>query len=260
MEQTALITGTTSGIGKALAEQLAREKFNLILVSRNQEKLEAQAKQLADSYGVEVSLIALDLMSEGAAQAVYDRVQEQKKEIQILVNNAGFDEYGAFTKTDLRREQDMIQLHTTFITQTLKLFLPSMIQNGYGRILNLGSIASYIPCPYDAVYAATKAYVLSFSKAVNAELKGTNVSVTTLCPGATATEFAEKAEMEDTWLFKVGVMKADKVAKIGYRAMMKKKAVAVPGAYNKMLVFLSKILPEKTLSWGAKWMLKSQQK
>lgn len=257
MSKTALVTGTTSGIGRALTEKLAAEEYDLILVSRNEVKLEEQARQLSKKYGVKVFEIPMELTEKDAAKKIFDCIEMQGNDIQVLINNAGFDEYGAFLDTNLDREIDMIQLHTIFITEIMKLFLPKMIEKNYGRILNLGSIASYISCPYDAVYGATKAYVLSVSKAINTEMKDYDIGITTLCPGATDTEFASKADMKETLLFKVAVMKPEKVAEIGYRALMKKKAIIVPGAYNKMLVFLSKILPEKIMSWGTKLMLKS---
>lgn len=259
MTKTALITGTTSGIGKAFAEKLAMEKYDLILVSRNEEKLSAQAKQLTNKYGIKVFEVPMNLSEEYSAQKVFDIVKKDVDTIQVLINNAGFDEYGDFLSTDFEKEMDMIRLHIMFTTEMMKLFLPAMVDNQYGRILNLGSIASYIPCPYDAVYGATKAYVLSASKAINTEMKKHNVSVTTLCPGATKTEFADKANMQETLLFKIGVMEPEQVAKIGYRALMKKKPVIVPGFYNKTIVFLSKILPGGALSWGANLMLKSEK-
>lgn len=256
MEKIALITGTTSGIGKAFAEKLAIEKYDLILVSRNKIKLSEQADQLSKKYGVKVFEMPMDLTGNNAAKKVFDIIEKWGFDIQILINNAGFDEYGGFLSTDLEKENEMIRLHIIFTTEIMKLFLPQMVKNNYGRILNLGSIASYIPCPYDAVYGATKAYILSVSKAINTEVKKDNVSITTLCPGATDTEFADKANMKGTLLFKIAVMQPNKVADIGYHALMKRKAVIVPGVYNKILISLSKFLPEKIMSRGAKLMLK----
>ena len=256
MNKTALITGTTSGIGKAFAEKLAYEKYDLILVSRNEQKLTDQANRLAGEYGIKVHKIAIDLLLDRAAQTIFEAVQKLGLNVQLLINNAGFNECGAFLETNLQNEIDMIRLHAIFTTEMMKLFLPGMINNQYGRILNLGSTGSFIPCPYDAVYAATKAYVLSVSKGINAELKGTGVSITTLCPGSTKTEFAIKAGIEKTLLFNIFPMAPEFVAKIGYKALMKKKTFVVAGLYNKLQVLSAKILPSGITNALTKIMLK----
>ncbi|MCL2563727.1 MAG: SDR family oxidoreductase [Oscillospiraceae bacterium] len=255
MDKTALITGSTSGIGKAFADKLASEGYNLILVSLDAEKLRIQSGMLAEKYDITVSIVSLDLAKPGAAERVFDAVSEMGLSVQVLINNAGFAEAGHFLETDMQKEAEMVHLHAIFTTEMMKLFLPGMVENGYGRVCNLGSIASYISCPYEAVYAATKAYILSVSKAIGAELKGSGVSITTLCPGATETAFAEKAKMEDALLFKLFVMDADKVAAIGYKAMMKGKPIVVAGGYNKLLVWSSKITPPGILNAVTKKML-----
>ncbi len=149
----------------------------------------------------------------------------------------------------------MIQLHAICTTEMMKFFLPSMVENGYGRIINLGSTGSYMACPNDAVYAATKAYILHLSKGIHAELKGTGVVVTTLCPGSTKTAFASKAGMESTLLFKLFVMEPEVVADIGYRAMCNGRSSVIAGLYNKLLVFASKIAPPAILNPLTKKML-----
>ena len=255
MTRTALVTGSTSGIGKAFADKLASEKYGLVLVSRDTEKLKAQARVLSETHGIAVSTIPLDLAAPGAAQTVFDAVRERGLSIQVLINNAGFNEAGHFLKTDMRRETEMIHLHAVFATELMKLCLPDMVARGYGRVCNLGSTASHMPCPYDAVYAATKAYILSLSKAVGAELKGSGVTITTLCPGATETEFAKKAGMENTPLFKLFVMSPAGVADIGYKALMKGKPAVVAGVYNKLLVWSAKITPSVILNAVTKKML-----
>ena len=256
MTKSALITGTTSGIGKALAEKFAREKTNLILVSRDIRKLSQQADLLSGQYGVKVNFIAANLEKEDAALMVYEKVKQMGIEIQYLVNNAGFNECGLFLETDVLKEIDMIKVHAVCTTEMMKLFIPDMVKNGYGRVLNLGSTASYMPCPNSSVYGATKAYVLSVSKGLGAELKGTGVTITTLCPGATNTEFARKAEMENTLLFRIFVMEPEDVANAGYRALMRGKTYVVPGIYNKLLVISSKLVPLFILSSVTKMMLK----
>ena len=256
MAKTALVTGSTSGIGKAFAEKLALEGCKLVLVSRDAAKLSEQAAYLISKYNIEVSCIPLDLTLPGAAQEIFNTVRELGLSVQILISNAGFNEAGKFLDTDIQKERAMIQLHAIFTTELMKLFVPDMVSNGYGRILNLGSTGSFMPVPYDAVYAATKAYILSVSKAINAELKGSGVSITTLCPGATNTKFAEKAGLENTMLFQLFVMEPASVAEIGYKALMKGKTTVIAGMYNKLLVLTSKIVPASILNPVSMKMLK----
>lgn len=255
MSNTALITGSTSGIGEAFANILAKERYNLVLVSRNREKLNLQADSLVNYQGINVYTIACDLEKPGAANYVYQQVSSKKLQVNVLINNAGFNEYGAFLDTNREKETDMIYLHTIFPTEMMKLFIPDMVHNKSGKILNVGSTGSFIPCPRDAVYAATKSYILSVSKGIGAELKGTGVTITTLCPGSTTTEFAKKAGMEDTLLFKIFVMKPETVANIGYKAMMKRKVFVISGIYNKLLVLSSYMLPSAFINYLTKKML-----
>lgn len=255
-EKWALITGCTSGIGKAFADLLAEKGFSLVLVSRNEEKLKALSDELKCNYKINTSIIREDLEKEGAAHNIYEKLHREGVQIQILVNNAGFNECGSFLETNTEKELEMVQLHIVFTTKMMKLLLPEMVRQGNGRVLNVGSTGSYIPCPYDAVYAATKAYLLSVSKGINAELKKTGVSITTLCPGSTRTEFAHKAGMEETLLFKIFVMKPEKVASIGYKALMKRKTSVIAGVYNKLLVASTYLLPEKFINFLSKKMLK----
>lgn len=245
MDNYTLITGSTSGIGKALAEKFAQQKHNLVLVSKvsDIEVLNHQADLLAGQYDIKVAVIGADLEKEGAVTMIYETVKQLGISIQYLINNAGFGVYGSFLKTDLKKEIDMICVHTICSTKMMKLFLPDMVQNGYGRVLNLSSTASYMSVPNMAVYAATKAYVSSLSKTINVELKGTGVSITALCPGATCSAFAYKAGMEHTLLYRLFVMNPKAVADIGYKALMHGKPYIVAGLYNKVLVLFSKLFP-----------------
>ena len=193
---TVLITGTTSGIGKAFAEKFASMGNNIILVSRNRDKLQEQQIDLQSRFQVSAEYISCDLAEVDAVDMIMEKIRSRGLSVDVLVNNAGFNEAGCFTNTNLSKELDMIQVHIKALTALTKSFLPGMIKRGYGRILNIGSTGSYMPCPYDAVYAATKAYVLSFSNGLYQELKGTGVTVTCLCPGATKTLFAEKSEYQ----------------------------------------------------------------
>jgi len=243
LKKNVLITGTTSGIGYALAKQFAAKGYGLVLVSRNNDKLKEQKKELEKNHNVVVHVIMKDLCAENAAEEIYQELQNIDMPIHILVNNAGFNECGEFISTSIKKEVEMIQLHTITLTQLTKLFLPSMINSGEGHVLNVGSTGSYAPFPINAVYAASKAYVLSFSLALRTELKRKNVNITTLTPGATKTLFAEKAHMSNTILFSYFVMSPDKVAKKAINGMFKNKAIVIPGLYNKLLVLSMKIVP-----------------
>lgn len=252
---TVLITGTTSGIGAAFAEKFAREENDLILVSRNEARLQRQQAELQSRYHVSVEYISCDLAEVGAAELIADKVRELGWSVDVLINNAGFNEAGHFIDTRLSKELDMIQVHIKALTALTKLFLPGMIERGYGRILNVGSTGGYMPCPCDTVYAATKAYVLSFSNGLYQELKDTGVTVTCLCPGATQTLFASKANIDNTLLFKLFVMQPEDVASIGYKSLMKGKRTTTAGLYNKLLVLSSKLLPISIINPIAQWML-----
>ena len=238
-----LITGTTSGIGKAFAEKFAGMGNDIILVSRDRQKLEQQQLYLQNQYHVTVNFIAYDLTKEDSADLVMEQINNWNLSIDFLVNNAGFNECGLFSQTDINKEIKMIDLHIRFITQLTKHILSIMEKNNYGHILNIGSTGSFIPSPSDAVYSATKAYIMSFSNALYGEYRNTGIKITLLCPGATETEFARKANIEQTLLFKFAVMKSDKVVKIAYPKIIKGKRLIIPGLYNKFLIFFSKIMP-----------------
>ena len=241
--KTVLITGTTSGIGKAFAEKFADEGYDLILVARNEQKLKQQQAALQENYHVAVKYIVQDLTQESAAGLIMANIDKWKVTIDVLVNNAGFNECGFFVDTRLDRELEMINMHIRFVTELTKRILVHMKENGYGRILNVGSTGSFIPSPTDAVYSATKAYIMSFSNALYGEYRHTGIKITLLCPGATKTEFARKANIEQTLLFKFAVMKPKQVVKIAYPKIVKGKRLIIPGLYNKLLVLCSKIMP-----------------
>lgn len=241
--KTALITGSTSGIGKAFTEKFASMGNNIILVARNEEKLEQQQNALQSQYHVTVKYVSCDLTQTNAVDLIMEQINNWHISVDFLVNNAGFNECGLFSETDISKEIKMIDLHIRFITQLTKRILPIMEKNNYGHILNIGSTGSFIPSPSDAVYSATKAYIMSFSNALCGEYEKTGIKITLLCPGATETEFARKANIEHTLLFKFAVMKPDKVVKLAYTKMIKGKRLVIPGLYNKILVFFSKIIP-----------------
>lgn len=252
-----LITGTTSGIGKAFAEKFANAGNSIILVSRNESELQQQQADLQSRYHVPVKYISCNLAEDNAPHVIMNKIDSMGLSVDILINNAGFNEAGAFVDTSLKNELDMIQVHIKALTALTKLILPGMIERKYGRILNIGSTGSYMPCPCDAVYAATKSYVLSFSNGLHQETKGTGVTVTCLCPGATRTPFASKAHINNTRLFKLFVMQPEVVATIGYKNLLKGKRVVITGLYNKLLVLSSKLLPVSIVNPLAQWMVNS---
>jgi short-subunit dehydrogenase len=242
--QTALITGGSGGIGFQIARVLGRKGFDLVLVSRKRDALEAAAGQLEGKYGVKVHVFAADLRRPEAPQAIFDFLHHENIPIEVLVNNAGFGLLGAFADTKLQREMEMIQVNIVALTHLTKLFLPEMIKRKSGRILNVASTAAFQPGPLMAVYYATKAYVLSFSQALAEELRNSGVTVTALCPGPTATEFASSANVGKSGLFAAfGIADADDVARFGVAAMMQGKRVAIPGIKNKIIAQASRITP-----------------
>lgn len=245
MTQTALITGASNGIGRELAVLCAKDKHDLVLVARSENKLNQLAKELNKKYGVQVKVIAKDLQKMDAIQEVYEATDAENIEVDILINNAGFGLFGEFLNTEREDELNMIDLNIKSLTYLTKLYLPSMVKRKRGKVMNVASTAAFQPGPLMAVYYATKAYVLSFSEALENELKGTGVSVTALCPGATETGFSNRANLEESKLFKSGVMDVETVSNIGYRGMMKGQSLVIPGFQNRMLTCLVRFLPRK---------------
>jgi len=254
-KETALITGASGGIGWELAKLFGQEGFDLVLVARDQAKLVSAAKQLQDSYGVQVEVISADLTQAEAPQMIFENLKN--KNIDVLVNNAGFGLFGAFAETEKNKELDMIEVNVMAVTKLTKLFLPSMVARKKGRILNLASTAAFQPGPLMAVYYATKAYVLSFSEALAEELEGSGVTVTALCPGPTETGFQKMAQMEGSKLVKGKISDAASVAKFGFAALMKGERVVVPGTMNRVMAFSIKFMPRKMVT---KIVRKAQEK
>lgn len=245
--ETALITGASSGIGLDLARLMAPE-FDLIITARTQSKLEQIAQELQSGKGSHVHVIPADLARAEAPDTIFAEVTRRGLRVDALINNAGFGSYGLFAATDLRTQLEMIQVNIAALTQLTKLFLPAMLERKHGRIMNVASTAGFQPGPLMAVYYATKAYVISFSEAIANELKGTGVTVTCLCPGATATEFAARADMEKSRLFKMGKMKSVDVARAGYKAMMRGKTTVITGGMNRLLAESVRFSPRKLVT------------
>ena len=253
-----LITGASSGIGFELAHVFAQKKHNLILVARRLDQLKTLQTELKKKYDIEVEVIAADLSSEKSAQKLFDQIQSSKLKVDGLVNNAGFGSHGQFTTTALKNTQQMIQLNITTLTELTKLFLPAMIENKYGRIMNVASTASFQPGPLMTVYYATKAYVLFFSEGLYEELKDTGVSVTALCPGPTESGFQAAANLKNVPVVDFLKMPSSKsVAEYGYQAMQKGRAVAVHGLMNNIMSSTIGFLPR---ALARKLVMRLQQK
>lgn len=237
--KTVLITGASTGIGCELAKLFAKNGYDLVVVARNKEKLDEISKEINKACGSKVIVIPKDLSLPMAAAELFEEVSAVGVDIDVLVNNAGIGNCGLFHETDISRDVEMIGLNITSLTALTKLFLNKMINKQSGKILNVASTGAYQPGPYIAVYYATKAYVLSFSEAIANELKGYGITVSTLCPGATKTEFAKRAGKKDL----ENAMDAKEVAAIAYKGLMKGKRIIVPGIANKIGVILSKFMP-----------------
>ena len=213
-DKTALITGASSGIGKALAHIHAERGGDLVIVARSEDKLNALKSELESKYGIAVTVIVKDLTKQGAASEVYDEVKASGVTVDYLVNNAGFGGQGKFHEREWQQDLNMINLNVVALAELTRRFLPDFVVRNEGRILNVSSTAALMPGPLQAVYYATKAYVTSFSNAVAEELHSTDVTVTALMPGATDTEFASTSGMDKTELFN-STFSAREVAEAG---------------------------------------------
>jgi len=243
--QCALITGATSGIGYELAKLFAESNYNLVIVARSQDELDTTANALKQQYGISVTTIAKDLFKQDAAFELCDELTEQNVQIDILVNDAGQGYYGKFVETDIYRELDIINLNIASVVILTKHFLKQMVNRGDGKILNLSSIAGKVPGPYQSVYHGTKAFVQSFTEAIRAEAKDTSVTITALLPGATDTDFFNKADMQESKIVQEGKLDDPaKVAKDGFDALMSDDDKVVSGFKNKIQVAMSNVTPD----------------
>lgn len=248
MEKYALITGATSGIGHELARLFAKDQYNLVIVARNEQELNNCSNEMKQQYGVNVITIAKDLFKRESPFEVYDEVKARGLQIDVLVNDAGQGQYGEFKDTDINRELDIIQLNIgAYITLT-KCFLREMIDRKEGKILNVASIAGKMPGPYQSVYHGTKAFVQSWSEALRSELKDSGVTVTSLLPGATDTDFFNKAQMQDSKIMEQDMSDPADVAKDGYDALMAGKDMVISGMKNKMQVGMADVMPDSIVA------------
>lgn len=258
--QTVLITGASNGIGYELSKLFARDGYAMVLVSRDEEKLNNVSRELAGLGSPNVNVIAVDLSEPDAALEVFERTQELSLEIDVLVNDAGVGERGLFHEVSWERNLHIVQLNIISLMQLTHLYLPHMIARRQGRILQLGSIASYQPTPLLSVYAASKAFVLSFSDALIRELRDTGVTLSVLIPGATDTDFFNKANAADSKAATSNPDDPAEVARAGYDALLAGKHHVTPNLAVQSLVALSNILPHEAVArLGEQFMEKSEK-
>jgi short-subunit dehydrogenase len=241
--ETVLITGASSGIGLELAKCFAADGCKLILVARNKEALEKLAEELRGKNKIEVIVLTVDLSLPESPKRIFQELSAQDISVDILVNNAGFGLHDTFVKLPLERQLEIIQVNIMALTELTGLFLRGMIEKKRGGILNVASVAGFLPGPNMAVYYASKAFVLSFTEALAGELGGSGVTVSAFCPGATETNFGKIARGQRTRKSKTSKMSAEQAARYGHQAFRKNQVVAIPGFQNRFLVFLTRILP-----------------
>ena len=244
-----VVTGASGGIGYELARLFARDGYPLLLTARSGDKLGAFARELTAAHGVAAATCALDLAGPDAPARLFEAARGQSRPVEILVNNAGFGTYGPFAEADPAATLQMLQVNVVALTHLTHLFLPGMVARNAGRIMNVASTAGFQPGPLLAVYAATKAYVLHFSEALDEELRKTKVRVSAFCPGPTATGFEARAGLAGSKLFSGrNVMDARPVAEVGYRGLMRDRRVVVPGLWNNLLIQSHRFAPRRLVT------------
>ncbi len=258
----ALITGSTSGIGYELAKLFAKDGYNLVLVARNEENLKTTAREMEQmNTNIHTHIIPADLFEKDAAQKVYEKTKELGITVNVLVNDAGQGEWGRFIKTDLQREIDIVQLNIISLISLTKFYLKEMVERNEGKILQVASAVSKAPSPYLSVYAATKAFVLSFTEALIEELEDTEVTVTALQPDATDTDFFHKAKAENTVTYKEkDLYTPEEVAKAGYEGLLKGNSTVVPGFMNKAQAAMNVVMPDSAIAANMHKQMESSMK
>ncbi len=242
--KTVLITGASSGIGYAFAEIFAKNKYSLILVARREKELQ-ELKKKCEQHTKEIRVIMKDLAQPNAAEEIYKEIKKENVRVDILINNAGFGDYGSFYKTAWKKEAAMIQVNIVALTQLAKLFGQDMLQQKQGGIImNISSVAAFLPGPLMSVYYATKAYVLSLSEAMMHDVEGTNVKVIALCPGMTKTGFQQVAGFQEKQENEEQMVSAEEVAAYGFEVIQEGKSkIAIPGWKNKVIARVGWLLP-----------------
>ena len=246
-QSSALVTGASSGIGAEFARQLAAEKIDVVLVARRGDRLAELRAELEKKHGVRCTTIAKDLSAPSAPGEVFAETERQGIAVDWLVNNAGFGTNGRFAELPLEREMEEIHLNIGALVTLARLYLPAMVARGRGYVVNLGSVGSFVPTPYMATYSATKAFILSFSEAIAAEVAGKGVRVLALCPGATKTEFQDVAGVAEN-VPEFSYMSAEEVVRQAIAAVKSGKRTLVPGWMNKVMIGSTRLTPRSVLA------------
>lgn len=241
--ETVLVTGASSGIGLELARCFAADKSNLILVARTTAALEKLAAEFRRQHGIQVEVLTADLAAGGSPEQIFSSLNGRGVTVDVLVNNAGFGLHGPFAELPLKRQLEIVSVNVSALVGLTGLFLPEMIRRKKGGILNVGSVAGFLPGPHMAVYYASKAFVLSFSEALHEELRGTGVSVTNLCPGPTESNFSQVARSHRARASQAKKMSSAAVAQIGHADFRRAVHLSVPGFSNKVLTVIPRVLP-----------------
>jgi uncharacterized protein len=244
-KQTALVTGASGGIGEDLARELAARQYNLVLVARSSDKLEALGHELRQKYGIQSTSIAVDLSTPDAAERLTRELETRQLTIDVLINNAGFADYGEFWTLEANKTAQMLHLNITTLTMLSRALLPGMVARKRGKIMNVASTAAFMPGPLMSVYYASKNYVLALSEGLSEELAGTGVTVTALCPGPTTSGFQARAAMQDSKLVSNtgSMMTSGEVAKQGIAALERGQRVVIPGTMNQILALMPRWMP-----------------
>lgn len=258
--ETVLITGASSGIGYELAKLFAKDQAEMVLVARSEETLHAVADELKGLGSPQVTVIASDLSLPGSADDIYETTQRMGIRVTTLVNDAAVGEHGAFSDTDLQKEDRIIQLNIVSLVHLTKFYLQDMLRNNRGRILNVASVAAYQPTPTLAVYSATKAFVLSFTDSLIYELKDTDITVSALIPGPTDTDFFQKAHMENTKAAQDDPQNPAEVAKAGYEGLLKGTHHVTPSLKVRAEVAMSSAMPNEVVSARASKLMEEEDK
>ena len=249
---TALVTGASSGIGWEFAKVLARDGHDLVLVARRRDRLEELARELSAAHGISARAMAKDLADPAACAEIAEELESERIAVDVLVNNAGLGLYGPFWRSDPERQIEILQVNAVALTELTARILPGMVARRRGRIVNVASTAAFQPGAFMAVYYASKAYVLSFSEALAAELDRTGVTVTAFCPGPVITEFQDVAGLAKKLLFTSPlVMRADAVARIGWKAAVNGRRVVIPGFGNRLLAGVARLAPRRMVTAAA---------
>jgi hypothetical protein len=241
------VTGASSGIGEAFARTLGADAWDLVIVARRQRRLAALAREISSAHGVRVEPLAADLTKPAALRAVAERIVREPR-LELLVNDAGVGDFGPFAASKWSREESEIRVNVLAMVRLTHAALPGMVRRGHGAVINVSSVAAFVPCPSFAIYGATKAFVNSFSEALHLELRGTGVQVQALCPGLTATEIFHRAGADTSGLPEFLWMEPATVVEESLAALAKDNMVCVPGLGNRTLANLARALPHAATS------------